>query len=123
MASKTCSESPADLAWLDELANFDTSDVPALFEQPAIDARDVQAGLKTDLKHTRRAERRTMLDMLRVPNAAKAVGRLPEPNESFHVVMAGNFNQWDLVPAVIEMVSAANKVGQLTVCPNISNTR
>jgi predicted amidophosphoribosyltransferase len=45
--------------------------------------------------------------MLQVANAAKHLERLPESGESFHCIMRGNYNGWDLVPAVLRLANPA----------------
>lgn len=63
------------------------------------------------LKHAHVLKRpnakRQTLRMLNVANAARELGSLPEPNETFHVVMRGNFHGWDLVPAVLRLAAPA----------------
>lgn len=48
-----------------------------------------------------------MLQMLGHANAARELKRLPDPDESIHAVMRGNFHGWDLVPAVLRLANPA----------------
>jgi hypothetical protein len=59
--------------------------------------------LPSDLKIVRRNTRHTALHLLHVSNAARHLERLPEPGESIHAIMKGNYNAWDLVPAVFKL--------------------
>lgn len=76
---------------------------------PAPKKRDWQAAELegAQLWHARRAAKRDWMQALRVANAAKQLRRLPEPGESIHCVMRGNFNAWDLIPAALELMAPA----------------
>ncbi|HXT57667.1 MAG TPA: hypothetical protein VN699_03490 [Pirellulales bacterium] len=63
-----------------------------------------------------------MLDLSRVANAAAHLERLPEPGESIHCVMKGNFDSWDLVPAVLRLAAPAT-IGYLGVATLGFNAR
>lgn len=60
-----------------------------------------------EIQHRRRPLKRDWMFALRVSNAAKHLERLPEPGESIHAVMRGNFNAWDLIPAALQMMHPA----------------
>lgn len=60
-------------------------------------------GLPTNLRHVRRNVRRRFIHALNVQNAAKDLQELPEPGETYHVIMRGNWHGWDLVPAVLRL--------------------
>ena len=76
-------------------------------------ARDGAVTIPTGLKLTRRAKRKATLRLLHVANAAKHIGTLPEPGESIHAVMKGNFDCWSLVGAIIRLANV--KVDRLTI--------
>jgi len=80
-------------------------DVPSFY--PAATptrAADVAAGLETDRRLARKADRRLYLNALRIANAARALEELPAPGVTLHCVMRGNYNAWDLVPAMLELM-------------------
>lgn len=60
-------------------------------------------GLPDNLRHVRRAVRRRFIHALNVQNAAKDLEQLPEPGETYHFIMRGNWHGWDLVPAVLRL--------------------
>jgi hypothetical protein len=97
--------------WTDQLQ---TLNAEPLYPAEADATRNAQIGIDADLKHISRPERRRLLHMLAVSNAAKALDRLPEPRETFHVVMSGNFNAWDIVPAVLTLAAPAT-IAELNV--------
>jgi len=94
-------------SWTDSLHTLPVGDCKTLFGQASDRSRNACASLDGERKHVRRVERRAYLNMLRVANAAQALDRLPEPGETFHVVMAGNFDAFDLVPAVLRLAAPA----------------
>lgn len=99
-------------AWIDNLPALEVS-AASFYADTA--PKDVAIGLDYDPSHARRAHRRTHLRMLRVANAAKALHRLPEAGESVHVIMRGNYNSWDLVPAVLRLSEPAT-IATLNIC-------
>lgn len=76
---------------------------------------DKEIGLAQDLKLVRRATKRKMMELLQVSNAAKHLERMPEPGESFHCVVKGNYRMWDCVRAALELEHPA-KILDLTIC-------
>lgn len=68
---------------------------------------DAAKGIDGERAFRRQAEKRDFLNRLGVANAAKTLARLPEPNETVHVLMSGNFAGWDWVRAVIDLASPA----------------
>jgi hypothetical protein len=53
----------------------------------------------------RNAAKRSYIHALNVANAAKELQRLPDPGETIHLVMRGNFAAWDLVPATLRLLN------------------
>lgn len=51
--------------------------------------------------------KRTVRDFREITAAAKLIDRLPERDESVHALMRGDFNGWDLVPAVLRLAAPA----------------
>ncbi len=94
------------MAWDDGIKSFDLETVPNFYEGAAADARSAKAGLDADLKIARVSERRQLLHMLDVANAAKHLERIPDQAETFHCIMRGNYyNGWDLVPALLKLAA------------------
>jgi len=48
--------------------------------------------------------RRRFYDLRNVPNAVALLRPLPEENETVHALMGGDFQAWDLLPALLELV-------------------
>src|SRR5262245_61962979 len=106
----------ADAApWDATLKSLNLTDMQMLYDASpeAARARNVAIGLPTDLKHERRAAKGRTLNLLHVANAAKHLERLPVPGEAFHVITKGNYSQWDLVPAVLQL--AGEKIVELNM--------
>lgn len=82
---------------MDDL-DLDLLDLPV-----ADDLLDPEAITGTTHRTRITGKRRTMKAMLNVANAAHAIDRLPDHDEAVHIVMAGNFNAWDVVPAAIKL--------------------
>lgn len=61
--------------------------------------------LAQDLRFEAGARKREFLQALRVRNAASHLKRLPSPGCSLHAIMRGNYNAWDLVPAVLRIIA------------------
>jgi hypothetical protein len=57
--------------------------------------------LKSSNLHLRtRTKRRYFLDLSKINHAAAQIRSLPRNDETLHCVMGGDFNGWDLVPAI-----------------------
>ena len=56
-----------------------------------------------NLRHKRRVAARRFLDASKVANAAEHIGELPGKAESLHLVLKGNADFWDFVPAVRQL--------------------
>jgi hypothetical protein len=59
--------------------------------------------LGENLGHTRTVLRRQLFEGLGVANATDHIKELPAPGVSLHAVMRGNYNFFDVIPAVLEM--------------------
>jgi hypothetical protein len=82
-------------------------DVPSFYEDQEHAGRNVGVILTDDRTHRRIAARRTTIDLTKVANAAKQLDRLPEPGESIHGIMRGNFDAFDFVPAMLDLIAPA----------------
>ena len=51
----------------------------------------------------RTAAKRTFQNLLKLKAAQAQIGRLPDPGETIHMVVAGDFRTWDLVPAMLSL--------------------
>tara|TARA_R100000808_G_scaffold6864_2_gene20230 strand:+ start:962 stop:1603 length:642 start_codon:yes stop_codon:yes gene_type:complete len=65
--------------------------------------KDWQARLSSNTRLGRRAVKRKTFNALKVQNAAKHIRELPCPDEVLHCVMRGNYNGFDLVPAIYRL--------------------
>lgn len=91
----------------DDLPTFDMTGVKPFYDDQAASARNQAVALTEDLRHSRVATKHEQLHMLHVANAAKHLGRLPAAGETFHCIMRGNYNGWDLVPAILRLAAPA----------------
>jgi hypothetical protein len=110
---------------LDNLPSLDMDRIPALFPAESQQVRHVEVEIPDGLRLTRRPTKRRMLHLLHVANAAKHLGGLPAIGETWHVVMKGNYNAWDLVPAVLQLAAPATiaYLGVATLSFNKSNAQ
>jgi len=105
------------------LQSLDAAELPEVFPTAGGEARNVQIGV-AEAKHERRATKRRFLNQLAVANAAEALDRLPESEESFHGIMSGNFHAFAFLPAIIQLAGCA-KVAEANIATlgfNESNT-
>lgn len=65
---------------------------------------DDQAELDADLRMEQRSKRQETLHLMHVSNAAKHLDHLPDEDVVVHAIMRGNYNAWDLVPAVLRLI-------------------
>jgi hypothetical protein len=110
---------------LDNLPSLDMDRIPALFPAESQAARNVEVELPDRLLLRRRPTKRRMLHLLHVSNAAKHLGGLPAIGETWHAIMKGNFNGWDLVPAILGLAEPATIawLGVATLGFNKSNAQ
>src|SRR4029077_8731842 len=104
---KTAAAPAAQPQALEDLPAFELDTLAAIFPTESQAGRDVRTELAEGQRFRRRSTKRQMLHLLDVANAAKELGSLPRPGETLHVVMRGNFNAWDLVPAVLQLAAPA----------------
>ena len=88
------------------LKTLDLDALPEVFPSAGGDVRNVAIGI-SERKIERRATKRRFLNQLQVANAAEALDRLPEPGESFHGIMAGNFHAFCFLSAIIRLAGCA----------------
>jgi hypothetical protein len=70
-------------------------------------AVDKGVALPDHLRMQRVSAKVKTLQALRIKNAAGHLRELPPPGHSLHCVMKGNYNAWDLVPAVLRLAAPA----------------
>jgi len=85
---------------------MDDLDADLLDLPNAGDLLDASAVKPPTARTRTRGNRRTMKELLQVANAAHAIDRLPDADESVHIIMSGNFNAWDIVPACLKLADA-----------------
>jgi hypothetical protein len=56
-------------------------------------------------KYTRTATRHSYKSLLMAKRAQAQLERLPDPGESYHLVVAGSYRSWDLVPAILALAA------------------
>lgn len=61
-------------------------------------------GIGLRVRTTTKTEKRRFYDLKQIPHAVELLRPLPEPNETVHAIMGGDFACWDLVPAILELV-------------------
>jgi len=108
--------------WLDNLPTIDDEALPAVLEADPQAVRLAGIRLAAAKRHARRVRRRTLLEQLRVSNAAAALETLPAFGDSFHCIMSGNFDAFDLVPAILRL-SAPAAIAELNCATLGTNTR
>ncbi|HQY89612.1 MAG TPA: hypothetical protein PK402_13245 [Tepidisphaeraceae bacterium] len=89
--------------WWNSLTRFPIG--PAAHDALAESVADVSVEIARDAKHVRPAlnEKRKRLNLLHIANAANHLDGLPEENESWHLIVKGNYPQWALVPAILKL--------------------
>lgn len=90
-----------------DVPEFDCGELPSFYGGQAAEGRNASIELQDGLKHVRISETKRMLHLLHVSNAAKHLDGLPTPGETYHCIMKGNFNGWDLVPATLRLSEPA----------------
>lgn len=95
---------------LDNLQPFDMSTVAPFWPENATQTKDAAVELPDSLRILRQSEKHRTAHLLHVANAAKHLETLPEPGETLHALMSGNYHAWDLVPAVLRIASPATIV-------------
>jgi len=92
---------------LDDVKPFDMTGIVPFWPENAEQTKDAGIELAEGLRLIRRSEKHRTAHLLHVANAAKHLDTLPAPGETLHALMKGNFNAWDLVPAVLQLASPA----------------
>ena len=100
----TLSPPKFDMAGLRPLPGFESA-APRKAKKEAV--VDMGVEIPEGLAMRRTAQRRTTLDLTRVSNASKHIGQLPTWGETIHAVMKGNYNAWDLIPAILALAAPA----------------
>jgi len=65
----------------------------------------VASGIGTRQRTTTTNTKRRFYDLKNVPNAVRLLDPLPKKNETVHAIMGGDFAAWDLIPAILNLVS------------------
>ena len=94
--------SPEPSTWTDGLATLDVGTLPAIFPSARTDAAQPSIAV-AEQKLVRRNVRRQYRNELAIENAAKHLDRLPGRRESYHGIMAGNFDAFSFLPAILRL--------------------
>ena len=87
-----------------EIENLKTLECgTSFYPEESQQVRNAEIELDGDRLHCQKSEKRVMLDALKISNAAKHLQRLPDQDETFHVIMKGNYDGFDLVNAVLSL--------------------
>lgn len=77
--------------------------------------RDAATIIGSRRAHVDKNKKRVFRNKLRSGNAAKELGQLPGSGEALHLIMRGNFDSFDFVPAVLQVASPAT-ISELNIC-------
>lgn len=81
-------------------------------------------GVGTRTRMARKSRGRELKDFSRVKNATELIRPLPRPGWSIHAIMGGDFNAWDLVPAIHKLLNCAiAEIYITTLGFNLSNNQ
>lgn len=88
--------------WTDNLTALDLDNLSSVFgdvvRKDGRIAMDEEVAFRSCSKHT-------SMDATRTKRAKDCLQRLPDPGESIHIIMAGNFRNSDFVDAVLQMTA------------------
>jgi hypothetical protein len=87
--------------------NGDGADIDAILGVQASPQREARnrasdIPLQGNPRHVRRPSRRLFVNALRAKSAAEALAGLPADGETWHCLMTGDFDSFDLVPAMLD---------------------
>lgn len=63
--------------------------------------------IQDNTRYSRKAAKREMIHALQVANAVEHIDHLPADGETHHCIMKGNYNAWDIVPAILRLADGA----------------
>ena len=95
------------------MTNFDQgTDIDAILGvkvSPQREARNKQGDipLQGNPRHVRRPIRRLFVNALRAKSAAEALTSLPAEGETWHCIMTGDYDSFDLVPTMLDHAQPA----------------
>lgn len=98
--------------WIDTLPELNLHNIKPMFPE-ADRARDAGVKLPDERSYRRHGHHATK-NALAISAAAQVLDRLPEPGESIHIIMAGNFANWHFVPAILKLAAPAT-IRELTL--------
>jgi hypothetical protein len=97
----------AKTCWDDDLPEMHLDALAPFYDELKGHEVDAARDFGEDRKHVRRSEKRVMLDARRLTNALTHIGRLPEPNQSYHLVSKGAYSLWHVIKATLQFASPA----------------
>lgn len=99
--------------WIDDLPKLPATGLTPLMPEAGGGRKSV-AKLDAGATLRRRVDRRRMVRLMEAKSAAQAIGTLPETNESLHAVMAGTYDGFAILPAVLGLAAPAT-ITRLTI--------
>jgi hypothetical protein len=99
--------------WIDNLPELPAAGLTPLLPEAA-GTRKSAAKLDSGGTIRQQVDRRRMVRLVEIRNAAQAIGTLPEPTESVHAVMSGTFDGFAILPGVLTLAAPA-KIAELTI--------
>ena len=69
-----------------------------------------------------KSDKRQVVDAAKVSNAARQIQRMPEQNETIHVIMSGNYDGFDIVNGILALAAPAT-IRRLEICTMGFNVR
>lgn len=93
--------------WTSALPSIDLDGLQPVFNELAGEEKNAAIQLRGDRRFSRQPTKRTLVDARRVANAARHLQRLPDPGESIHMVVAGEYSLFDVIGATLQLAAPA----------------
>jgi len=95
---------------VEALEEFDCDELETVFEDNSSRAGSelslsAQIMLDSGITHSTNPTKRDYLHALHVANAAKQIREIPDAGGTLHAIMRGDFNAWDLMPALLTLAN------------------
>jgi hypothetical protein len=96
--------------WESELPTMNVNEMKPIFDPLEGVQADARRQLSASKSHRRRPPRRRLLDLRQQTAAAAAIGVLPLPGETVHLVCDGSYKSWHHIPVILEQIAPAKLV-------------